>query len=212
MAEKTSPGPGGGITPLQQMLASGTGAILTSLFVTPLDVVKIRLQAQRTPFSKGTPLGLPPVGMSPLVPGCTGPWRGRCCRGPPPRPPSPHYGPVLELGQRCGAGWGARRAPEAPHPLDLLPLVLLPELRGCSVLPAPSGCQKGADPSTPWRTPGTASGLPAAPVWCQQGSVPSPFLLGAGGWHVPGALLSLSPLCFSVVGALGALGLSAGHV
>ncbi|NXT37924.1 S2539 protein, partial [Pelecanoides urinatrix] len=55
MAEKTSPSPGGGITPLQQMLASGTGAILTSLFVTPLDVVKIRLQAQRTPFSKGNP-------------------------------------------------------------------------------------------------------------------------------------------------------------
>uniref|UniRef100_A0A8D0KU33 Mitochondrial glutathione transporter SLC25A39 n=1 Tax=Strix occidentalis caurina TaxID=311401 RepID=A0A8D0KU33_STROC len=47
--------PSGGITPLQQMLASGTGAILTSLFVTPLDVVKIRLQAQRTPFSKGNP-------------------------------------------------------------------------------------------------------------------------------------------------------------
>lgn len=32
MAEKMSPSPGGGITPLQQMLASGTGAILTSLF------------------------------------------------------------------------------------------------------------------------------------------------------------------------------------
>ncbi|NXR26313.1 S2539 protein, partial [Cinclus mexicanus] len=80
MAEKMSPSPGGDITPLQQMLASGTGAILTSLFgecggavpgrgagrglawlrdgvflVTPLDVVKIRLQAQRTPFSKGNP-------------------------------------------------------------------------------------------------------------------------------------------------------------
>ncbi|XP_075578922.1 mitochondrial glutathione transporter SLC25A39 isoform X6 [Pelecanus crispus] len=53
MAEKMSLSPGGGITPLQQMLASGTGAILTSLFMTPLDVVKIRLQAQRTPFSKG---------------------------------------------------------------------------------------------------------------------------------------------------------------
>ncbi|VFV44653.1 solute carrier family 25 member [Lynx pardinus] len=41
------------VTPLQQMFASGTGAILTSLMVTPLDVVKIRLQAQRNPFSKG---------------------------------------------------------------------------------------------------------------------------------------------------------------
>jgi solute carrier family 25 protein 39/40 len=29
------------VTPLQQMLASCTGAILTSLMVTPLDVVKI---------------------------------------------------------------------------------------------------------------------------------------------------------------------------
>uniref|UniRef100_UPI0037E953DB mitochondrial glutathione transporter SLC25A40 n=1 Tax=Semicossyphus pulcher TaxID=241346 RepID=UPI0037E953DB len=43
----------GGITPLQQMVASCSGAILTSLLVTPLDVVKIRLQAQKSPFPKG---------------------------------------------------------------------------------------------------------------------------------------------------------------
>ncbi|KAM6968262.1 mitochondrial glutathione transporter SLC25A40 [Aplochiton taeniatus] len=42
-----------GITPLQQMVASCSGALLTSLFVTPLDVVKIRLQAQKKPFPKG---------------------------------------------------------------------------------------------------------------------------------------------------------------
>lgn len=42
-----------GITPLQQMMASCSGAILTSLLVTPLDVVKIRLQAQKNPFPKG---------------------------------------------------------------------------------------------------------------------------------------------------------------
>lgn len=41
------------ITPVQQMVASCSGAVLTSLFVTPLDVVKIRLQAQKTPFPKG---------------------------------------------------------------------------------------------------------------------------------------------------------------
>uniref|UniRef100_A0A3B4BAQ3 Mitochondrial glutathione transporter SLC25A40 n=1 Tax=Periophthalmus magnuspinnatus TaxID=409849 RepID=A0A3B4BAQ3_9GOBI len=41
------------ITPVQQMVSSCSGAILTSLFVTPLDVVKIRLQAQRKPFPKG---------------------------------------------------------------------------------------------------------------------------------------------------------------
>ncbi|KAM6995058.1 mitochondrial glutathione transporter SLC25A40 isoform 1-T2 [Tautogolabrus adspersus] len=43
----------GGITPLQQMVASCSGAFLTSLLVTPLDVVKIRLQAQKNPFPKG---------------------------------------------------------------------------------------------------------------------------------------------------------------
>ena len=36
----------GHITPVQQMVSSGAGAILVSLFMTPLDVVKIRLQAQ----------------------------------------------------------------------------------------------------------------------------------------------------------------------
>ncbi|XP_070473490.1 mitochondrial glutathione transporter SLC25A40 isoform X4 [Equus przewalskii] len=41
------------VTPLQQMLASCTGAVLTSLIATPLDVVKIRLQAQNNPFYKG---------------------------------------------------------------------------------------------------------------------------------------------------------------
>ncbi|KAG8227651.1 hypothetical protein J437_LFUL007847, partial [Ladona fulva] len=35
------------ITPLQQIAASSTGAFLTSLIMTPFDVVKIRLQAQQ---------------------------------------------------------------------------------------------------------------------------------------------------------------------
>lgn len=35
------------ITPLQQMLSSGSGAILTSLLTTPFDVVKVRLQSQQ---------------------------------------------------------------------------------------------------------------------------------------------------------------------
>ncbi|XP_008836403.1 solute carrier family 25 member 39 isoform X6 [Nannospalax galili] len=37
----------GGISLLQQMVASGAGAVVTSLFMTPLDVVKVRLQSQR---------------------------------------------------------------------------------------------------------------------------------------------------------------------
>uniref|UniRef100_A0A8D3ATE1 Mitochondrial glutathione transporter SLC25A39 n=1 Tax=Scophthalmus maximus TaxID=52904 RepID=A0A8D3ATE1_SCOMX len=54
MAEERSvSGPVAAISPVQQMLASGTGALLTSVFVTPLDVVKIRLQAQQTPFHQG---------------------------------------------------------------------------------------------------------------------------------------------------------------
>lgn len=51
--QSSAPSANVGITPLQQMVASCSGAILTSLFVTPLDVVKIRLQAQKNPFPKG---------------------------------------------------------------------------------------------------------------------------------------------------------------
>ncbi|KAG9508667.1 Solute carrier family 25 member 40, partial [Fragariocoptes setiger] len=38
------------ITPAQQIISSTTGALATSLIVTPLDVVKIRLQAQKKNF------------------------------------------------------------------------------------------------------------------------------------------------------------------
>ncbi|XP_004702698.1 solute carrier family 25 member 40 isoform X1 [Echinops telfairi] len=41
------------VTPLQQMVASCTGALLTSLIMTPMDVIKIRLQAQSSQFTKG---------------------------------------------------------------------------------------------------------------------------------------------------------------
>ncbi|XP_031209935.1 solute carrier family 25 member 39 [Mastomys coucha] len=44
----------GGISPLQQMVASGAGAVVTSLFMTPLDVVKVRLQSQRPSASELT--------------------------------------------------------------------------------------------------------------------------------------------------------------
>ncbi|XP_067140859.1 mitochondrial glutathione transporter SLC25A40-like [Centruroides vittatus] len=40
------------ITPTQQMISSCAGAFITSVFVTPLDVVKIRLQAQQKEFLK----------------------------------------------------------------------------------------------------------------------------------------------------------------
>ncbi|KAM4689224.1 mitochondrial glutathione transporter SLC25A40 [Discoglossus pictus] len=53
MKEPQEPLPGGNITPLQLIAASSAGALLTSLLVTPLDVVKIRLQAQNKPFIKG---------------------------------------------------------------------------------------------------------------------------------------------------------------
>lgn len=47
ISNKTRP-----ITPFQQMMSSCTGAIITSIFVTPLDVVKIRLQTQQKEFMK----------------------------------------------------------------------------------------------------------------------------------------------------------------
>jgi len=40
------------LTPSQQMMSSGAGALVVSLFMTPLDVVKIRLQAQERFYSK----------------------------------------------------------------------------------------------------------------------------------------------------------------
>lgn len=40
------------ITPTQQMISSTIGALMTSVIVTPLDVVKIRLQAQQKNFYK----------------------------------------------------------------------------------------------------------------------------------------------------------------
>ncbi|NXC09873.1 S2540 protein, partial [Orthonyx spaldingii] len=40
------------LTIVQQAIASCCGAIITSLFVTPLDVIKTRLQAQNNPFHK----------------------------------------------------------------------------------------------------------------------------------------------------------------
>ncbi|XP_014668837.1 PREDICTED: solute carrier family 25 member 40-like [Priapulus caudatus] len=41
------------ITPKQQIISSCSGALVTSFFVTPLDVVKIRLQSQQKPLAKG---------------------------------------------------------------------------------------------------------------------------------------------------------------
>ncbi|OUC43633.1 hypothetical protein D917_00245 [Trichinella nativa] len=42
-----------GITPAQRFIASCSGAVLTAVFVTPLDVVKIRLQSQSKPSLHG---------------------------------------------------------------------------------------------------------------------------------------------------------------
>ena len=40
------------VTPLQQVISSCSGALLTSVLTTPFDVVKIRLQAQQSPVVK----------------------------------------------------------------------------------------------------------------------------------------------------------------
>ncbi|KFD58323.1 hypothetical protein M514_00549 [Trichuris suis] len=44
------------VTPVQQILASCSGAFITAFFANPLDVVKVRLQKQTTPKSCVTPL------------------------------------------------------------------------------------------------------------------------------------------------------------
>uniref|UniRef100_A0A0N4UVI8 Solute carrier family 25 member 40 n=1 Tax=Enterobius vermicularis TaxID=51028 RepID=A0A0N4UVI8_ENTVE len=44
----------GSVTLMQQVFAATSGAIITSLTMTPMDVVKIRLQQQQHPFVKGT--------------------------------------------------------------------------------------------------------------------------------------------------------------
>ncbi|XP_060758208.1 probable mitochondrial glutathione transporter SLC25A39 isoform X3 [Neoarius graeffei] len=55
MVEGPAGAPSPSITPVQQMVASSAGALLTTLFVTPLDVVKIRLQSQQAPVYKALP-------------------------------------------------------------------------------------------------------------------------------------------------------------
>ncbi|WKY00877.1 hypothetical protein Q1695_015136 [Nippostrongylus brasiliensis] len=45
--------PGSSVSVTQQIVSSATGAIVTSLLMTPMDVVKIRLQQQHHPFPKG---------------------------------------------------------------------------------------------------------------------------------------------------------------
>ncbi|XP_026318600.1 solute carrier family 25 member 40-like isoform X2 [Hyposmocoma kahamanoa] len=64
------------ITPIQQMASACTGALITSLFMTPLDVVKIRLQAQQKAtlsnkcylYCNGLMEHLCPCGESPWMP------------------------------------------------------------------------------------------------------------------------------------------------
>ncbi|XP_050696247.1 probable mitochondrial glutathione transporter SLC25A40 isoform X1 [Eriocheir sinensis] len=47
MTEKASPAAMSDLQPVQQMVSSCTGALITSVFMTPFDVVKVRLQAQQ---------------------------------------------------------------------------------------------------------------------------------------------------------------------
>ncbi|XP_061604212.1 probable mitochondrial glutathione transporter SLC25A39 isoform X1 [Phyllopteryx taeniolatus] len=78
MAERATGGASAAISPVQQMLASGTGALLTSVFVTPLDVVKIRLQAQQSPLHQAL------TSNAASWPGVTRPSKWKCflyCNG-----------------------------------------------------------------------------------------------------------------------------------
>ncbi|PHH81635.1 hypothetical protein CDD83_3533 [Cordyceps sp. RAO-2017] len=75
-------GPGRDITAAQKMVSAMSGSLLTSLLVTPLDVVRVRLQSQRLPspavdFSKLalTTSTLSPAAVKPAELGVTA-----CCR------------------------------------------------------------------------------------------------------------------------------------
>ncbi|NXO26963.1 S2540 protein, partial [Cisticola juncidis] len=61
------------LTIVQQAIASCCGAIITSLFVTPFDVIKTRLQAQNNPFPKALTIFLYTI----LLGKCSGYSNGR---------------------------------------------------------------------------------------------------------------------------------------